>query len=150
MKKKVSGTPLNAWRQFITAHARIIEQIEKDLLEAQCVPLNWYDVLVELAEAPERRLRMSDLAERVILSRSGLSRLVDRLEAGGLLRRVLTPTDGRGAYAVLTEDGMEALRKAWPVYAAAIQQHFASLMNDEEANLMADAFTRMLRKLGKA
>src|SRR5215813_4990601 len=108
---------LAAWRAFLKAHARLVDLIDHDLVAAKRLPLSSYDVLIELYEAPERRLRMHELAERVVLSRSGLTRLVDRLEAEGYLTRDPCKTDRRGAYAVLTEQGREALRHAWPVYA---------------------------------
>lgn len=144
MNVKLDDLHLAAWRNFITAHARLIDLIDKELLAAGCVPLHWYDVLIELAEAPERRLRMSDLARKVVLSRSGLTRLVDKLESAGLLVRESTPDDGRGAFAVLTEEGMAALRKAWPVYARGIVNHFAKFLSDQEARLYEESLRRML------
>src|SRR3954447_20892655 len=113
----VTEPHLVAWRTFITAHAAVIGRIERDMVAAGVIPLTWYDVLIELYEAPERRLRLHELADAVVLSRSGLSRLVDRLESAGLLRRETAATDRRGAYAVLTEAGLEAMGIAWPVYA---------------------------------
>ncbi len=89
-----SETPLRAtdwrlavWRQFLQAHNNTVQRLERDLGERADLPLSWYDVLLQLAEAPERRLRMAQLADRVLLSRSGLTRLVDRLQRDGLVRR---------------------------------------------------------------
>src|SRR5918997_3145626 len=96
---------LAAWRTFITAHAAVIDAIERDLRAAGVISLTWYDVLIELAEAPNRRLRLHELARAVVLSRSGLTRLVDRIEAAGLLHREACAEDRRGAYAVLTAEG---------------------------------------------
>jgi DNA-binding MarR family transcriptional regulator len=134
---------LAAWRAFLTAHAAVVERIDRELAAAGVVPLGWYDVLVELAEAPGRRLRMHELAERVVLSRSGLTRLVDRLEAAGLLRRERSGTDRRGAYAVLTDEGWAAFRRAWPVYARAIAAHFARYLSGEEARTLTAALERV-------
>ncbi len=145
MSEKIDELHLAAWRNFITVHARLVDQIDKELEAAGCVPLHWYDVLIELAEAPEKRLRMAELADKVVLSRSGLTRLVDKLEAAGLLNRKSTPSDGRGAFAVLTDDGMAALRKAWPVYAKGIQEHFAQYLSDEEARVYRESLERMLK-----
>ncbi len=144
MSEKLDDLHLAAWRSFITAHARLIDLIDKELVAAGCVPLHWYDVLIELVEAPEKRLRMSDLAQKVVLSRSGLTRLVDKLEVVGLLVRESTPEDGRGAFAVLTDEGMAALRKAWPVYAGGIKTHFAQYLSDEEARIFQASLRRML------
>src|SRR5688572_4870948 len=96
MDNKPTSQQLKTWRLFITVHAKIVTQIDKSLEDAGLIPLNWYDVLIELYEAPERRLRMSDLAERVLLTRSGLTRLVDRLEKEGYLKREIDPQDRRG------------------------------------------------------
>ena len=144
MIEKPDEARLTAWRQFITAHARLIEIIDAELVAAGCISLQWYDVLVELVEAPDRRLRMHELARRVVLSRSTLTRLVDRLEAEGLLARERSETDRRGANAVLTEKGLEALRQAWPVYARAIARHFARHLSTDEAQTLTAVFTRML------
>ena len=143
MSNKIDEFHLAAWRAFLTAHATVIHQIEEDLAQAQRLPLSSYDVLLTLSEAPDHRLRMHEIAERVVLSRSGLSRLVDRLEKEELLYRERSSDDRRGAYAVLSDKGLDALRKAWPVYAQGIQKNFASLLNDEEAAIITQAFTRI-------
>lgn len=140
---------LTAWRLFITTHAKLITQIDAALNAAEKIPLHWYDVLIELYEAPEQRLRMSDLADKVVLSRSGLTRLVDRLEKEGLLLREPDPNDRRGFFAILTEAGITAMRAAWPVYREGIATLFAAQLSDEEATLMTAAFSRMLKTLEK-
>ena len=126
-EKRLSEQHLTAWRAFLKAHATVIDRIDHDLLAARRLPLSSYDVLIELYEAPGRRLRMYELAERVVLSRSGLTRLVDRLEAEGLLTRDRSGTDRRGAYAVITEQGIAAMRQAWPVYARGDYEVFCSM-----------------------
>src|SRR5437763_17021143 len=99
MAEIIDEVHLAAWRAFINAHASVIDRIEEELAEAHQLPLTSYDVLVALAEAPAQRLRMNDLARKVVvLSRSGVTRLADRLEAEGLLRRERTAEDRRGAY----------------------------------------------------
>jgi DNA-binding MarR family transcriptional regulator len=135
---------LAAWRAFITAHARVIEIIDRELTAAGRLPLQWYDVLIELAEAPERRLRLHELADRVVLTRSTLTRLVDRLEAEGYLRRERADDDRRGAYAVLTDQGHEALRAAWPLYSAGINRYFGCLLSDAEVDTLTQALNRVL------
>lgn len=137
---------LNAWRLFITAQARILDQIDRELQAAGCVPLHWYDVLIELQETPDKRLRMSELARKVVLSKSGLTRLVDKLETAGLLLRQSSDEDGRGAYAVLTAAGYDALRTAWPVYARGIQRYFAESLSPDEAAVFQAALARMLQR----
>ena len=95
------------------------------------MPLAWYDLLLQLAEAPERRLRMADLADRVLLSRSGLTRLVDRLQAEGLVAREPYPGDARGTYTVLTAEGLDRMRAAAPVHLAGVEEYWLSKLDDD-------------------
>ena len=133
-----------AWRTFLTAHAATIDRIERDLAEEGLMPLSWYDVLLALYEAPERRLRMHELARAILVTRGGLTRLVSRIEKAGLLHREPDPADGRGLYAVLTEAGLEALRRTWPTYARGIAEHFGKHLNDEEVEVLGRALRRVL------
>lgn len=132
-----------AWRALITAHSVAIEGIERGLSEAGLPPLGWYDVLLELSVAPRGRLRMHELASAVVLSRSGLTRLVDRLERAGLLRREPDPADGRGSFAVLTDEGSRMREKMWPVYAKGIAEHFGAHVSDEEAEVLSRVLGRV-------
>lgn len=140
---RIDETRLTAWRAFLNAHAAVIDRIEAEMAAADQLPLTSYDVLVALSEAPDRRLRPHELADRVVLRRSTLTRLLDRLEANGLLVRERHATDRRGAVVVLTEAGMAALRRAWPVYARGIDAHFAALVSEEEARALATALGRV-------
>jgi DNA-binding MarR family transcriptional regulator len=144
MPKPLSDDHLSAWRNSITAHARILDVIDRELTAAGRLPLSWYDVLIELVEAPGNRLRLHELAQKVVLSRSGLTRLVDKLEAAGFLRRQAAAEDRRGAFAVLTDKGRDAVRQAWPVYAHGIHRYFASHLTAGEAQILRDVFARML------
>jgi DNA-binding MarR family transcriptional regulator len=135
---------LLAWRALLRAQAAAVGRIERDLAASEGnLPLTWYDVLLALVGEPERRLRLHELARAVVLSRSGLTRLVDRLEAAGLLRREPDPTDRRGAFAVLTEAGYEAVRRTWPAYARGIQEHFARHLQAGEADVLARVLERV-------
>jgi DNA-binding MarR family transcriptional regulator len=144
MQPRLEEPQLAAWRVFLRAHATVIDAIERDLAAAGVASLSSYDVLIELLEAPERRLRMAELARRVVLSRSGLTRLVDRLEDEGLLTRERTAEDRRGAYAVLTDAGYQTVRRAWPVYARSIQMRFAALLPADDARILTALLERML------
>jgi len=144
MDRKLNPQQLEAWRLLLTSHAHLVGKIDAALSEVNQIPLNWYDVLIELYEAPARKLRMSDLAERVLLTRSGLTRLVDRLEKQGYLQREIDPEDRRGFYAVITSEGIEVMRQAWPIYEDGIYQNFAIHLTDEEAALLANVFSRIL------
>jgi DNA-binding MarR family transcriptional regulator len=144
MNESLEENRLAAWRAFINAHASVIDRIEQELAKAGQLPLTSYDVLVALAEAPGHRLRMNDLARSVVvLSRSGVTRLADRLEAEGLLRRERTAEDRRGAYAVITDKGLDALDRARPIYAQGIARHFARFLNDAEVQTLTSALERI-------
>lgn len=126
---------LAAWRAFLNAHAAVVRLIEADLAEAGLPPLGWYDVLWALYRAEGGRLRMRELANEVVLSRTGMTRLVDRIERAGLLRREPVPGDARGAYAVVTDAGVETLRQMWPVYARGIEERFLVPLGDRAGDL---------------
>lgn len=143
MAEKIDERRLAAWRAFLNTHAAVIDLIERELAEADLLPLSSYDVLIELAEAPGQRLRMHELAEAVVLSRSGLTRLVDRLEREGLLARERADTDRRGAYAVLTPAGSQAIRRTWPTYARGIIRHFTAHLSDDETRTLTETLERI-------
>jgi DNA-binding MarR family transcriptional regulator len=136
-------TRMRAWRALLTAHARVVARIEADLAAAGALPLTHYDVLLELWEAPDHRLRLHELAHAVVLSRSGVTRLVDRLEAAGFLRREPDPDDRRGAYAAITRAGRAAMLRAWPTYARGIERYFAAELDDAPARVVAEALERV-------
>jgi DNA-binding MarR family transcriptional regulator len=134
---------VETWRAFITSHAEIVGAIERRLEQGGYLPLSSYDVLVALSQTPGRRLRMRDLARYAILSRSALTRLVDRLERQGFLARERSGEDRRGAYAVLTEAGQRELERTWPAYGREIQRHFARHLSDGEAELLRVLMSRI-------
>ncbi len=123
---------LDTWRGFLRAHATIVRALESELVAEQGMPLATYDVLVQLSEAPGRALRMTELADRVLLSRSGLTRLADRLCKDGLLRREACADDARGTLAVLTDAGLQRLRQAWPTHVRGVCEHFADRLTEPE------------------
>jgi DNA-binding MarR family transcriptional regulator len=139
----LTGDRMLAWRGFIQAHSRVVAQLSRELQDEESLPLTWYDVLVQLSEAEGNRLRMQELAERVLLSQSGLTRLVDRLEADGLVERVRCSEDGRGLFAQMTPAGLEALRRTYPTHLRGVREWFTDLLTDEEAAVLARALTRI-------
>lgn len=136
---------VGVWRSFLRAHAGVMRELERELLAEAGMPLGWYDVLLTLAEAPDRRLRMAELADRVLLSRSGVTRLVDRLQAEGLVRREPSPHDARGTYTVLTADGLARLRRAAPVHLAGIRRHWLARFSDDELRTLGELLERLSR-----
>lgn len=123
---------LAAWRAFLGAHARVVRQLERELLAEHDMALVDYDVLVQLAGAEGHRLRMGDLADRLLLSRSGATRLVDRLVANGLVERVTCESDRRGQWASLTPAGLDRLRRATPTHIRGVAEHFLDRLSPEE------------------
>src|ERR671910_698807 len=123
---RASDPRLDGWRAFLTAHARVTRRLDDELRAAHDISLAEYDALLQLAHAPDRRMRMSRLAERVLLSRSGVTRLIDRLEADGFVVRDQCASDARGAEAVLTPPGLERLRAASATHLAGIERYFLS------------------------
>lgn len=123
---------MDVWRSFLRAHAHITRVLEAELLAGQRLSLASYDVLVQLAEAPGRRLRMTELADAVLLSRSGVTRLVDRLERSGLVARARVDSDGRGVVAVLTQLGYDRLRAATGTHLTGVARHFAGPLDPDE------------------
>jgi DNA-binding MarR family transcriptional regulator len=122
---KLTREQMSAWQAFLRAHSTMLRRIARDLDDAGLPPLSWYDVLAALRDAPEGRpLKQVELAERVLLSHSGLSRLIDRMEARGIVGRVSCPSDRRSLNVQLTEDGEELLEQMWPVYARGIAEDF--------------------------
>ena len=126
-----------AWRGLLVAHSRLVPAVEADLRTAGQVPLSWYDVLLELNAAPGRRLRMSELGQRAVLSRTRVSRVVDGLAAVGLAERQPDEADGRSSFAVLTQAGRNALRRAWPVYREAIRRHLGTRLTADQCRELA-------------
>jgi DNA-binding MarR family transcriptional regulator len=140
---RASDWRIGVWRSFLRAHATIMRDLERELLAQTSLPLAWYDVLLQLAEAPGRRLRMAELADRVLLSRSGLTRLIDRLQAEQLVVREPSADDARGTYTVLTAAGFERLRAAAPVHLAGIRDHWLAHFSDDELRVLGGWLGRL-------
>src|SRR5512141_1094896 len=144
LKTAVTPSPpgLRAWALLLATQATLIEKIEAALAAEDLPPLAWYDVLWELEKADGGRMRMHELAHTIVLSRSNLTRLIDRLEGAKLTAREPCPDDRRGAYAVLLPAGREMRRRMWPVYRKQIEALFASHLTGREA----EALQTMLAK----
>ncbi len=140
-----AGDPaVDAWRGLLVAHSRLVPAVEADLRAAGQVPLSWYDVLLELNAAPDRRLRMSELGQRTVLSRTRVSRVVDELAAAGLAERQPDQADGRSSFAALTPAGREALRRAWPVYRQAIHRQLTARLTPQQCRDLATLLGQLI------
>jgi len=140
----LSPAELSAWRLFLRAHTQVIRRLEHDLMTEHDLPLASYDVLVQLSEAPGRSLRMTELAERVLLSRSGLTRLVDRLVRDGLVERQACPSDARGTLAVLTDAGAAKLAEAWPTHLRGVVHNVVGRLSAEELVTLSGLLGRLV------
>jgi DNA-binding MarR family transcriptional regulator len=135
---------ITTFGMLLEAHAAVVADVARDIEGRSAHPLGWFEVLLRLARSPEHRLRMADLAAQVGLSTSGLTRLVDRIEAAGLVERQSCATDRRGAFAVLTPAGEDVLREALPGHLDCIQRRIVAPLGEANAELVTDLL-RVLR-----
>ncbi|MBO9532196.1 MAG: MarR family transcriptional regulator [Solirubrobacteraceae bacterium] len=143
---QLTADEFHAWRGFLRAHQAICRVLDEELQRDTGVPFAHYDVLVQLANAGGR-LRMRDLAGRLLVSRSGATRLIDRMENDGHVVREKCSQDGRGQYAVLTAEGMATLERARPTHLRGVRHRFLAQIDDDQLMAVGAAFTRVLREL---
>jgi DNA-binding MarR family transcriptional regulator len=132
------------WRAFLHKHAVVARLLEADLMTRNGLPLAEFDVLFQLALSDGHRLRMNELADRVLLSRAGITRLVDRLVADGLVVRMKCASDARGAFASLTDRGLARLEEARPAHLAAVKRYFLGTFSRTELETLADLMERSI------
>jgi DNA-binding MarR family transcriptional regulator len=142
--RELAPEELAAWRGLLQAHSQLTRALDADLSRDHELPLASYEVLLFLAGAPDGRLRMSELAESVLLSRSGVSRLVDRLERDGLIERTRCPEDARGLYAAITDAGRSRFRAARPTHLAGVRRHFLRHYSSDELRQVGRLWQRLL------
>jgi DNA-binding MarR family transcriptional regulator len=135
------------WKLFLTTHTRLVDQVEQDFKQAGLPPFEWYDVLIALKQAPDQQLRLSELAEVLLVNRTNVTRLADRLENAGLIQRKVCKDDRRGAFAVLTKAGLEMQQKMWVVYSQSIAQYFGRHLTQKDTVAFTKALTLMLTAL---
>ncbi len=144
MAGRAGNISLAAWWKLMAAHAQLVQRVGRDLVAATALPLSSYNVLRLLHEAPGCRLRLGELARAVLLTRSGMTRLANRLERAGLLRREENAGDRRGSCAVLTDRGRDEWRRARVVFARTIAEHFGSHLSDAEAETLNAVLGRIV------
>ena len=136
----------DTWGALLKVHAALVPLLDRELQEAHGLPLTWYDVLLELNAAPDRRLTMGQLGSVAAVSRTRVSRVVDELVRAGLVAREPNPDDGRSAFAALTSAGRTALRKAAPTYVAAVRREFADHLTVREADAPGECVAQGARR----
>jgi DNA-binding MarR family transcriptional regulator len=139
---------LGSWRAFLQAHARVARRLDEELRAEHDLSVAEYDALLNIAEAPGRRIRMRQLAERVVLSKSGVTRLIDRLVADGLVERSVCESDARGAEAVLTDAGLRRLRSASRTHLRGIADHFIDVLDEDQLETVGVAMQAVAERAG--
>lgn len=136
-----------AWTAFLEASNLVARRVEQGLRDQAGLSHPQYEIMVRLADAPGREMRMTELADRVVTSKSGLTYQITRLEKAGLVRRRTCSSDDRGVYAVLTDDGMQRLRQAAPDHVALVRAHLIDVLNPEQLDALAESLGAVTRKL---
>ncbi|WP_293868436.1 MarR family transcriptional regulator [uncultured Alsobacter sp.] len=144
MTESCHEAAVSAWVQLVRVEQALLARVEGDLKAHGFPPLTWYDVLLELSRAEEGRLRPVELERRLLLPQSNTSRLVDRMERDGLVRREACPSDGRGQWVALTQDGRALRERMWPVYRDAIGAHVGAKLDKAEAATLARLLAKLL------
>jgi DNA-binding MarR family transcriptional regulator len=139
---QLSEHELAAWRGMLQVHARVTQQLDAQMHAEHGLSVSAYEVLMFLGDAPEHRMRMSDIADRVLLSRSGCTRLVDRLVELGYVTRCAASTDGRGLYAQLTEAGLSQARAARATHLAGVREFFLDRLTATDQIALGDIWSR--------
>lgn len=148
LHEPLTGEELTTWHSYLTATRLLLNQIDDGLTKAANLSHVDFGLLVRLAEAPPEGLRMSDLADKAVFSRSRITHAVDRLEKRGLVERTSCPTDRRGSYAVLTEKGREQLAEAQPIHAELVRTHLLQLLTADQMDTLRQITEAVGRSLG--
>jgi DNA-binding MarR family transcriptional regulator len=134
---------LNAWRGMLRVHSGLVNRLDAELEREHGLPLTSYEVLLKLAEAPEHSLRMGQLADHLFLSRSGLTRLIDRLVKAGLVERTRCGSDRRGSYAKLTTAGLQRFEEARPTHLNGVREHFLAKLGSDDLDELAAIWSKL-------
>jgi DNA-binding MarR family transcriptional regulator len=132
------------WERLIRAQARVVGHLEEEMETEHGLSLRWYEVLLHLSRAPSGRMRMQDLADLALQSKSGLTRVVDRMEAAGLVSREVCPSDRRGVFAVITSEGRRRFRRAATLHMRGIERHFGRHLTETEPAALRSVLDRVL------
>ncbi|MBM3925656.1 MAG: MarR family transcriptional regulator [SAR202 cluster bacterium] len=145
MPAKKPNRRLSAWQTFLQTHALVVRKLEREMEDLQGTPLTWYDVLLHLKNAPGGRLRMQTLARHVVLTRSGLTRLIDRMEAHGQVRREDCPEDRRGSFAVITPLGLQVQKNCATLHLRGIRNHFTRHLSNSDLDALHAILSKVLK-----
>jgi DNA-binding MarR family transcriptional regulator len=141
--ESLNALKLEAWQALLETHAQVRAVLARQMDIDSDLPLAWYDLLLELVRSDAGRLRMHELADVLTLSRSALTRFIDRVEKAGLVARESSSEDRRGTFVVLTDQGRKVFEEAAPFHLTALDRHFASHLTNDEARMIRDALGRI-------
>jgi len=144
MTESLEPGVLEAWRGLLFAHAKVVRALEADLIEQHDLPLTWFDLLSRIKQAPGQRLRMHQLEEASLFTRSGITGLADRLEKAGFVRRKRSADDRRGVYLAITQAGIDKIDEVWPDHELSIQNHFGKYLDPESAKALQAVTEKIL------
>ena len=144
MSETLEPDMLDAWRRFLFAHAKVVRSLEADMIEQHDLPLTWFDLLSRIKQAPSQRLRMHQLEETSLFTRSGITGLADRLEKAGFVRRERSAEDRRGVYLAITQAGSDKIDEVWPDHELSIQNHFGQHLDPKGAKALQAATEKIL------
>jgi DNA-binding MarR family transcriptional regulator len=142
--EKINEQRMAAWMTLLQTHATVVAGLEETLMSERNLPLSWHEVLVHLGASPDGRLRMRDLANSVLLSKSGVTRLVDRMADAGLVARGSCLSDRRVVYATITRKGRSALADAMPAFVDGFRKHFSRHLTDAQARVLRGTLQQVL------
>ncbi|MDP9494315.1 MAG: MarR family transcriptional regulator [Actinomycetota bacterium] len=143
MKSSLTADALDAWRSMLFASSHVVQALGTDMEEQHGLPITWFDVLGRLRQAPEGRLRMHEMEEQSVFTRSGITRLADRIENAGLIERVRSSSDRRGVYLRITDAGIEKLDEVWPDHQQSIWRHFARHLDASDLKALQRAAQKL-------
>ena len=144
MTEKLEQSMLDTWRGFLFANAKVVRALDTDMIEQHDLSLTWFDLLSRIKQAPGQRLRMHQLEEASLFTRSGITGLADRLEKAGFVRRERSAEDRRGVYLAITQAGIDKIDEVWPDHQLSIQNHFAQHLDPEDVKALQATTQKIL------
>jgi DNA-binding MarR family transcriptional regulator len=147
MSSRVTPEWLEVWLLFLQVHARIVQRLASEMEASEDLPLSWFDVLIQLRHAPDGQLRMKDLSTKLMLTRSGLTRRIDRMEEAGMIRRTDSLDDGRGVVVAITAHGRARLAHVAPAHLERIRTYFRQFLTEQELDGLGSACEAILAGL---
>ena len=144
MNENLEPSMLDAWRGFLFANAKVVRALDNDMIKQHDLSMTWFDLLSRIKQAPGQRLRMHQLEEASLFTRSGITGLADRLEKAGFVRRERSVEDRRGVYLAITQAGIDKIDEVWPDHQLSIQNHFAQHLDPEDVKALQATTQKIL------